>query len=363
MMTEAEKMSLYRKAAKKKEMLNREFYYLRSILGNDWAIFYCLLGGREAGKSYACTSFFIYQWKTKGRPFYWLRLTEASARKLLMNKAEKLIDPDIRRRWNLDLEVVGDAVYEVVNRDKKGKIKEKKLMARVLALNTFYNDKGSGLFDKDFLKDPNMFYNIACDEFQREKNERNTFDIVYAFTNQIENIVRSTKQRLRIILIGNTLEEASDIMCCFDFIPEKWGRYYLRKKRCVVEYMEPSEKYKARREGTVADILMPKASTFTNEITVDKSLVYKGRLDSPNRVIMFSKNPEDWFTIWDGLVIKKYCNEKQPRVAMLPYLDERFIPEQRNNIMMLFDNRVFKYRDLITFKKFQKQLALIRPKK
>ena len=175
--------------------------------------------------------------------------------------------------------------------------------------------------------------------------------------------VRSTKKRLRIILIGNTLEEASDIMCCFDFIPEKFGRYYLRKKRCVVEYMEPTEKYKARREGTVADILMPTASTFTNEITVDKTLVYKGRLDTPDRVIMFSKNPDDWFTIWDGTVIKKYCNEKQPRIAMLPYLDERFVPDQRNQIMKLFDNRVFKYRDLITFKKFQKQLALIRPKK
>ena len=179
-MTELEKIKAAKRAAKKKKNLNREYYYLRSILGNDWAIFFCLLGGREAGKSYAATSFFVYQWKTKGRPFYWLRLTEASARKLLMNKAEKLIDPDIRRRWNIDLEVVGDAVYEVIKRSKNNKIQEKKLMCRVLALNTFYNDKGSGLFDKDFLNDPNMYYNICCDEFQREKNERNTFDIVYA---------------------------------------------------------------------------------------------------------------------------------------------------------------------------------------
>lgn len=39
----------------------REFYRLQSILGYDWAIFYFLLGGRQAGKSYATTDFFIRQ--------------------------------------------------------------------------------------------------------------------------------------------------------------------------------------------------------------------------------------------------------------------------------------------------------------
>ena len=32
------------RAEKKREMLNREWYSLRSILGNQWAIFYFLLG-------------------------------------------------------------------------------------------------------------------------------------------------------------------------------------------------------------------------------------------------------------------------------------------------------------------------------
>ena len=46
----------------------------------------------------------------------------------------------------------------------------------------------------------------------REKNEKRSFDILYAFTNQLENLVRSTKTRVRVICIGNTLEEASDIL-------------------------------------------------------------------------------------------------------------------------------------------------------
>ena len=127
---------------------------MRSILGNDWAMFYVLLGGREAGKSYAVTQFYCNQFKKYGRPFYWLRLTEASKNKLLQNNAEKLVDPDIRRNLHLDLETSGDNVYNV-KRDKKGKVIEKTLMCRVLALSTFYSDKGSGLFDKDFLNDPN----------------------------------------------------------------------------------------------------------------------------------------------------------------------------------------------------------------
>ena len=36
-----------------KDLLNqREFYRLNSLLGNDWAMFYILIGGRETGKSY-----------------------------------------------------------------------------------------------------------------------------------------------------------------------------------------------------------------------------------------------------------------------------------------------------------------------
>ena len=56
-----------------------EFYSLRRILGNsNWAIFYILLGAREAGKSYAVTKYFVKKWKEKGIPFIWIRLNEAS---------------------------------------------------------------------------------------------------------------------------------------------------------------------------------------------------------------------------------------------------------------------------------------------
>jgi hypothetical protein len=323
-----------------------------------------LLGGREVGKSYAVTNFFVGQFIKYGRPFYWLRLTDTSQKKLLANNAEKLVDPDLRRKYNLDLVTNGTNVYHVTERTESGKIKSKVLMARVLALSTFYNDKGSGYFDNEFLNDPNMYYNICLDEMNREKSEKKSFDIVYAFTNQLENLVRSTKTRLRVICIGNTLEEASDIMCTFNFLPEDFGRYYLKKKRCVIDYIEPSDKYLARRKGTVADILMPTASTFTNKIEVDKSLIYKGRLIRPQMIIKFTKDKSTWFTLWNGGVINQYHNERcHTIIPMRAYLDEVFLPQQRDAVMQLFDTRSYMYRNLITFKQFKKELELLKPRK
>lgn len=350
-----------KKSERLKEILNREWYLLRSILGFCWAVFLFLLGGREAGKSYAVTDFFVKQWKKKHRPFYWLRLTEQSQKKLLTNNAEKLIDPDIRRKYNLELMTKGDTVFEI-KRNSKGKIIKKEMMCRVMALSTFYNDKGSGLFDKDFLNDPNMYYNICLDEMNREKNEKKSFDIVYAFTNQLENLVRSTKTRIRVICIGNTLEEASDILCAFNFLPETFGRFKLHKKRAVIEYMEPTEKYLTRRKGTIADILMPQASTFTNQITTDDSLVNKKRLQHPSYVIKFAKEKDKMYTLWDGQIIAPYNGEKVTVLPMRPYLDEAFNTKIRDNIILQFDSRGYHFKDLITFKRFQKELELLKPR-
>ena len=365
---QASNKNLVKKFREKQPVMENEFYNLRPILGNaNWAIFYVLVGGRSAGKSYAVTNFFVDQWKKKGIPFTWLRLTEAQARKLLQNGAEKLIDPDIRRKYDLDLVTSGNNVYEVIKRsepDKNGKTKilEKKLMARVYALSTFYKDKGS-LYDKDFLNDPKMRYNVAIDEFERDQNEKNSFDITYSLVNQLETLFRETKDRIKIFFMGNTLEDASDILCAFNFIPEQFGTFKLKKKRCVIQNIEPSDAYKKRRAGTIADILMPQASTFTNKIDTDTTLITKKRLIEPNYVIKFTKYKNEWFTVWDGNVIRKYNGEQKPVIAMRPYLDEVYNAQSQKNIITLFDTRSLLFTNLITFKEFQKQVELLKPRK
>ena len=349
---------------KKEELQKREFYSLRSILGNDWAMFYILLGGRQAGKSYSVMDFFVKQFNDYGTPFYWLRLKPAQCDKLLKNNASELVDPDLVRKYKLDLTVTSPHVYSVRERSKKDKMGRTKIikkdrMGTVLPISTFYDDKGVGYFDKDY----KGWYNIAVDEFQREKNEKNTFDIMYSLVNQLENLVRNTKTKIRIFFLGNTLEEASDVLCSFNFIPEEFGRYKLKKKRCVIDYIEPSEAYKAMRKGSIADILMPESSTFTNAIDTDYSLIRRGRIVTPQYVIKFGKTKDTWFTVWDNNTIAFYNGEHKPVISMKPYLDEIFNVKTRDSIIQQFDFRGFCYRNLITFKKFQKFIELVKPRK
>lgn len=385
---------------KKMELMNREFYQLRSLLGYDWAMFFILLGGRQGGKSYSVADFCTRD-KVKNRDnsrFYWLRLKPKQCEKLLNDNASKLIDPDLRKKYKLDLVTNTSSVYRVLKRtpkDTKGKTKvlKKELFCTVLPISTFYDDKGIAFFDKDF----DGWYNIVIDEFQREKNEKNTFDIMYSLVNQLENLVRNTKAKIRVFFLGNTLEEASDVLCSFNFIPEEYGRYTLVKnkkklvaflnelkacktdaekkvvydkyknvkfgKRAVIDYIEPSEAYKNMRHGSIADILLPEASTFTNKMETDYSLIKRGRLNSPNYIIKFGKTKDTWFTVWDSNTVAKYNNEHKTVIAMRPYLDEIFNVKARDNIVSQFDFRGFTFRNLITFKQFQKQVELVKPRK
>lgn len=328
---------------------NQEYYNRRSLLGYQWAIFYIMLGAREAGKSFSVLDFCLKEFFTKGKSFFWLRLTEASMKKLLAHNAMQLIDIELMNKYNInskDLSVKQNSVFY------KGK-----LMAKVLALSTFYSDKGVALFDNKEMTE--LFnYNVILDEFQRERNEKNTFDISYAFVNQLENLVRH-RTDCRIFLIGNTLEECSDILTLFNFIPETFGRYKLKKKRAVIDYMPPSEKYLKRRKGCIASLLTPEASNFTNSQKVDKTKLYKGRLTRPNYIIQFRN---DKFTVWDGRIIARYKNEKKPVISMVPLLSDNsiFRTDLRDEVILKDFQKEFLFKDLMTQKLFDKCIKEIK---
>lgn len=387
----------------KKHKYESQWYNLRPILGcANWAVYYILLGARETSKSYSVEDFFVSQFINEGIPFYWLRLTDAQAKKLLQNNAAKLIDADIKRRYNLDLVTNGPEVYNVTKRsepDKNGKTKilEKKLMCHVFSLSTSYNQKGS-LFDKDFLNDPKMRFNICLDEFERLPEERNTFDIVSAFKTQIENIVRSEKDRVKCFLIANKVETCGDLLTAFNFIPEEFGMYKLVKnkkklleclaklrkargheqeiikinkeyedidfgQRAVIHYLPNSEAYTARRHGTLASILDPNDSNFTNKIETDRSLLSNEKLLKPRYVIAFTKNKDDWFTVWNNNIIARYNKEKIQIVPMRRYLDQMYNEDLVNQIIVQYDTRNFLFHNLLTHKLFEKNIQTIKPAK
>ena len=135
-----------------------QWYTVKSILGYWWAVFYILLGAREAGKSYSVMDFCLAEYFNKGKDFVWLRLTEASTKKLLNNNAMQFIDIGLMNKYGInskDLTVKGTTVFY------KGK-----RMARILALSTFYSDKGIALFEDKEMAEEMFAMNIVCDEFQ-----------------------------------------------------------------------------------------------------------------------------------------------------------------------------------------------------
>ena len=339
------------KRAQKKRAAAR-FYNVNSIFGNDWAMFYVIVGGRMTGKSYSITDFLCRRKNKLGNKCknYWMRISETSTKVLLANKADKLVDPDLYRKWNLDLSTKG---MEVFNRGQS--------FMTVVPLSQFGKLKGQAFYDKDYDGE----YNIVLDEFQLEQGEKRTsFNILYNFIGMCENIARTTKSKIRIILLGNTLEEASTILKAFNFLPERFGRFYLKSKRCVIDNLEPTEEYLNDRKGSAADILGGDSmSNYTNEIRKDLSMIYKGPLRRPGAVIRFGKDPSDWYAIWDGNIIRRYKGEKVPEerhIAMRPYLDTYFMKEKQQMVIQMYDAKQWKFTTLIDKAYFQEALTFVR---
>ena len=178
----------------------------------------------------------------------------------------------------------------------------------------------------------------------------------------VENIARTTKNKIHIFLVGNTLEEASSILKAFNFLPEGFGRYKLKRKRCVIDNIEPTEEYLADRKGSAADILGGnEMSNYTNELKRDMSLITKQRLYNPQFIIKFGKNNSDMFIVWEDNVVTRYKGQPiKSTVAMKPYLDDRYHPERRQAVIDMFDSKAFKFDTLITLSYFQGSLQLIR---
>lgn len=337
-------------AAKKKHKQSRWYTKeLKSLLGNTWAMFFPILGGRMTGKSYALTDFLCNQKKKKGDNVknYWLRISETSTKFMLANKAEKLVDPDLVRKYKLDLSTKGMNVYN-----------HGKMFMTVMPLSSMGKMKGVAFYDKDFKGE----INIVLDEFQYEQGEKRMFDVLYNFIGMVENIARTTKNRIRIFLVGNTLEEVSSILKAFNFIPEGFGRYYLKRKRCVIDNIEPTEEYLKDRKGSAADILGGgEMSNYTNTLRKDLSLITKERLHDPQYIIKFGKTKAEQFIVWENNVVTRYKGQPIKNVAaMKPYLDERYLPERRQTVIDMFDAKHLKFDTLITLSYFQGELQKIR---
>lgn len=327
----------------------REWLSIRALFGYSDIIFYVLIGGRERGKSYIVEDFILNRGR-KGDRNYWMRVSQKSVQKMLANNAEKMIDADLVRKYDLQLTTKGPDVY---NKGEK--------YISCFSLTEMAKWKGVALYDNDY----DGWINIVLDEFNPEYGlggEKRTQDVVYNFINMCENVVRSRKKKLRIFLIANQLEECSDMLLAFNFIPEDYGIYRLKKKKALIYNIPNGAAYEARRKDTVADILGgDKYKTFSNALDVDMTRLYKGRVKRPTAILVFENSK---YVVWDGSVIAEWKGEKIKNIiAMKPYLDLEFNPELRESIIHKFDRRQFMFRSLMIQKKFKRDLELLKPRK
>lgn len=349
------------------------FYSINSLLGNaSWGcIIYVLIGGAQTGKSYSIMDYCLKH-KTR-RPsktkWYWLRLTETQKKKLIEGGASKFVDPDLQRKYGIKLMTCGDTVlsydeepYEVHHKDGRVETKKRRVnkqeFCTIQAASTMANSKGVGYFDNEFDGE----YILVLDEMNREYTEKNNFDICYAVARMIENLVRDTHVRIKLFMIGNDIGEASDLLTAFNFIPDKYGRYRLKRQGVVIDYIAPNAQYKAMRAKSIANKLSKEIGAVDGHLVqVDRSiLVNRRKCKTPCYVIKFGKTPDKWFTLWNDSIIAPYKNENKPTIAMRMYLDSAFQDTLVQVVIDKFNARQYKFVNISTFKRFQMELQLIK---
>ena len=343
---------LHNEKQRKKELYEaKEWYTIRALLGNQWANWFIMAGARERGKTFSVQDFVLncfFNPKSKlyHVPFYWMRLNDIAIKNMLMNNAAKMFEPLLVRKYSLqDVKVKGDSIFI-------GKL----LLCRVYGLSNAYNNKGAAIFDASTFKG----CNIIIDEVALEKGQRKTFDVVYNLKMQIENIVRSERENVKVFMMLNNTEDCPELMAMFGFIPIEFGVYKLKRKHCVVDYIPNNKAYDERRKKALANEIDTGTGNFTNKVARDLKLLYKGRLTKPVMIVKYSKDQTDWFTIWEGNVICPYNGEKKESVAMKRYIDDTFIPSLRDSIIEQEDVRAFKYKDILTQSLWRKNMEIIK---
>ncbi|MBO7731471.1 MAG: phage DNA encapsidation protein [Methanobrevibacter sp.] len=330
---------------------NKEWYTIRSLLGHHDVNWYVLIGARERGKTftvqdYVLNCFFNPKHRLYHVPFYWMRLNDIAIKNMTMNNGAKMFEPLLVRKYGLEgIKVKGDSIY--ING---------LLLCRVYGLSNAYNNKGSALFDKDTFKG----VNIIVDEVALEKGQRKTFDVVYNLKMQIENIVRSEREHVKVFFMLNNTEECPEAVAMFGFIPINFGVYKLKRKHCVIDYIPNNAAYEKRRSNALANEIDTGTGNFTNKIAKDLKLLYKGRLEKPKYIVKYSKDQGDWFTVWNNNVVCPYKGEKVNSISMKRYIDDVFIPEARDSVIEQEDVRAYKYKDILTQTLFRKNMELIK---
>ena len=84
----------------------------------------------------------------------------------------------------------------------------------------------------------------------------------------------------------------------------------------------------------------------------------------PTQIIKFTKDKPTWFTVWDGYKIAPFNGEKISDVVhMIPYENTGLFDKKLvDNVYVRYMTNNYRFKNLLTQKKFKKQLELLKPR-
>lgn len=315
---DARNIPKFEKKKRKKTEHNPLYYYLNRIMSYSPSIywFYIVIGSRGRGKTVSAWRWVLKRFLKHGELFVWLRLTDAPIKKMARNSSTTLVPPFLLEQLGIDgIFIKGSTVY--INVIEYGRTNTK-MVGIMDSISTFYTTKGNNM---------ESFTNVVFDEINREISERNTFDVTRAFINQVESIARFRK--MRVLMLGNTISDTSDILAIFDFIPKKFGLYKLTRKHTIIEYLEDSKEFIEKRRNSLAGALLGKdeqtAQSFTNKAIegIDRTEKYNGHkqififyVDSSKAFGIYSRKDSD-----EGLYIGRVRGENYPKFKISPFIN------------------------------------------
>lgn len=353
------------------------YYTLDSAMGIEWATWFWLIGARGRGKSYASLETVTrahVRYGAENVKIYYFRISDLSVKAMLANKGRKAVDAKIVRKYGLDITTKSNTLFN----------HGKPFIDFYALVSAAKTGKGVAEYDPDFLMDRPIdpktgkkvkrFIYIIIDEFMMAEGieKKSIGNPVDQFKIFIENILRDQEQldypAVRIFGCANSVSECNDFLAQLcGFIPENPGRYKLKRKHTIVDMIPNSQAYLDKRKNSIgADIMdYDEDSNYTNIIKRDLETLKpkRQRLKKVSGIIKFSKDPKDWFTVWDGIIIKRYNGQTfKPNqvIAMKRYLDSFYDPDLVKSVVDRYDVRGYLYNDLISQATFAAKLKEIK---
>lgn len=368
--------------SKKYQQMQKLGLYLtpHALMGYHNIIHYLILGSRGRGKSVISLDAPLAAKKKYGYDnvkIFYFRISDLSVKAMLANKASKAIDPILVHKYNLDITTKVNTVYD----------HGKELIQFYPLVSAGKVGKGVNLYDADYLnnrpldkngKPIKRFIYIILDEFLMAEGveKRSVGNPVDQWLIYLESILRDQQQldydAVKIFYLANAVSECASFMGqLFNYIPTPgdFGIKKLTRKHCLVWNVPNSQQYiDKRKKSYTADILdYENDANYTNVVKRDLETIMKKnrRLIKVTQLIMFSKDPKNWFCVYDGKYIRKYHNEqlnKNLRVPMIRHLDSNFNEKAVKNIFEMYDARAYMFADLISQASFSAKMKELKNK-